>query len=185
MPATFLTSLLGWIVIFPAGQETRLVSVVLDRGESPVSALANLAEGRHSVLIVDQIDAVSEISGRTAPVKDILRELVRETRYYGDVKCLLVCRSFDLENDPQYRELEERHKATRIEIAPLPWEHAVVPILECVGVRTESLTESQRKLLSIPINLSIFMEIGDPAFGFTTGTELIQRLLEKKNPCAE
>ena len=155
-------------------------SVVLDRGESPVSALASLAEGSHSVLIVDQIDAVSEISGRTAPVKDILRELVRETRYYGDVKCLLVCRTFDLENDPQYRELEERHKATRIEIAPLPWEHAVAPILECVGVRTESLTESQRKLLSVPINLSIFMEIGDPAFGFTTGTELIQRLLEKK-----
>ena len=51
-------------------------SVVLARDESPVSALANLAKDRASVLIVDQIDAVSEISGRTGAIKDILLELV-------------------------------------------------------------------------------------------------------------
>ena len=34
--------------------------------------------------------------------------------------------------------------------------------------------------MSLPINLSVFIEIGDPTFGFTTGTELMQRLLEKK-----
>ena len=158
----------------------RVGSVVLDRDESPVSALANLAEDSASVLIVDQIDAVSEVSGRTGAVKDILLELVRETRYYGGVRCLLVCRSFDLENDPQYREMEREHQAKRVQVLPLSWERDVVPILDGAGVPTEGLTESQRKLLSLPINLSVFMEIGDPAFSFTTGTELMQRLLEKK-----
>ena len=155
-------------------------SVVLGRDESPISALANLAEENASVLIVDQIDAVSEISGRTGAVKDILLELVRETQYYGDVRCLLVCRSFDLENDPQYREMEREHQAKRVQVLPLSWERDVVPILDGAGVSTEGLTQSQRKLLSLPINLSVFMEIGDPAFSFTTGTELMQRLLEKK-----
>ena len=155
-------------------------SVVLGRDESPVSALANLAGDSVSFLIVDQIDAVSEISGRTGAVKDVLRELVRETRHYGDGRCLLVCRSFDLENDPQYRELEREHQAKRVQVPPLSWEHDVAPILERAGVETEGLTEGQRRLLSLPLNLSVFMEIGDPELCFTSSTELMQRLLEKK-----
>ena len=155
-------------------------SVVLARDESPVSALANLAKDRASVLIVDQIDAVSEISGRTGAIKDILLELVRETLYYGDVRCLLVCRSFDLENDPQYRELEQIYKAKQVQVGLLSWGNDVTPILEHAGVETEGLAEGQRRLLSLPLNLSVFMEIGDPAFSFTTGTELMQRLLDKK-----
>ena len=155
-------------------------SAVLDRDESPVSALASLAEDGVSVLIVDQIDAVSEISGRIGAVKDVLHELVRETRYYGDVRCLLVCRSFDLENDSQYRNLEREHQAKQVQVPPLLWERDVVPILEHAGIATEGLTEGQRKLLSLPINLSVFFEIDDPAFDFNTGTELMQRLLKKK-----
>ena len=155
-------------------------SDVLGRYESPVSALTNLAKDSPSILIVDQIDAVSEISGRAGAVKGILLELVRETRYYGNVRCLLVCRSFDLENDPHYREMEREHQAKRVQVPPLSWAHAVAPILDSAGVPTESLTESQRNLLSLPLNLSVFMDIGDPTFDFTTGTELMQRLLEKK-----
>ena len=155
-------------------------SVVLDRDESPVSTLANLGEDAAAVLIVDQIDAVSEVSGRTGAVKDVLRELVRETRHYGYVRCLLVCRSFDLENDPQYREMERENLAKRVPVPPLSWVHDVAPILEHAGVATEGLTEGQRSLLSLPINLSVFLEIGDPTFSFTTGTTLMQRLLEKK-----
>ena len=119
----------------------------MDRDESLVSALTTLAEESASVLIVDQIDAVSEISGRNNAVKDILRELVRETQHYGNVRCLLVCRSFDLENDPQYRELEREHQAKRVQVQPLSWEHDVAPILERAGVSTEGFTEGQRRLL--------------------------------------
>ncbi len=156
-------------------------SVVLDREESPVSALENLAEGSTCVLIVDQIDSVSEVSGRTGAVKDILFELVRETKYYGqDVKCLLVCRSFDLENDPQYRELEREHQAKQVPMEPLSWEDDVAPILERAGVATEGLTEGQRKLLSLLINLSVFLEIDEPDFDVTTSTALMERLLDKK-----
>ena len=155
-------------------------SVVLGCEESPISTLANLGEDDAAVLIVDQVDAVSEISGRTGAIKDVLRELVQETRHYGQVRCLLVCRSFDLENDPQYRELERENLAKRVTVPTLSWGQDVAPILEHAGVTTDGLTEGQRRLLSLPINLSVFLEIGDPTFGFTTGTALMKRLLEKK-----
>ncbi len=155
---------------------TRLLGV----DESPVSVLENMASGKRSVLIADQIDAVSEISGRTGAVKDALFELVRETRLYGDVRCLLVCRSFDLENDPQYRALEEGEKAQRISVPRLSWERDVAPLLEDAGAETEKLTKSQRNLLCLPLNLAVFLEIGDPTFDFATGTALMKKLLDKK-----
>ena len=156
-------------------------NVLFDRPESPISALANLANDGPSVLIIDQIDAISEISGRTGAVKDVLFELVQETQHYGAVRCLLVCRRFDLENDPQYRDLEERHKASRVHVPPLSWEHDVAPVLKRAGVKTEYLTEGQQRLLTLPINLSLFLEIGEPDLGFTAGTALIQTVLEKKD----
>ena len=155
---------------------TRLLGV----DESPVSVLENMASGERSVLVADQIDAVSEISGRTGAVKDALFELVRETRLYGDVRCLLVCRSFDLENDRQYRALEEREKAQRISVPRLSWERDVAPLLEDAGAETEKLTESQRNLLCLLVNLAVFLEIDDPTFDFATGTALMQKLLYKK-----
>ena len=153
---------------------------LLDRDESPVSVLAGLAPDSPSVLIVDQIDAVSEISGRTGAVKDVLFELIRETRHYGDVRCLLVCRDFDLENDPQYRDLEQRDKAERVRLPLLSWENDVAPLLKNVGIPVDGIPDSQRELLLLPLNLSIFLEIDDPAFNFSSGTALMERLLEKK-----
>ena len=155
-------------------------SVLLNRDESPVSALANLAQDGRAVLIIDQLDAVSETSGRTGAVKDILFELVRETQHYGDARCLLVCRDFDLENDPQYRELERDQKAVRVQVQPMSWERELMPALEQAGIAAERLTAGQRDLLALPLNLAVFLEIDDLTFNFTTGTALMQKLFEKK-----
>ena len=156
---------------------------LLGRDESPVSVLASLAPSSPSVLIVDQIDAISEISGRTGAVKEALFELIRETRHYGDVRCLLVCRDFDLENDPQYRDLEQRDKAERVPLPLLSWENDVAPLLKSVEVPVDSIPDGQRELLILPLNLSIFLEIleiDNPVFNFSSGTALMERLLEKK-----
>lgn len=155
-------------------------SVVLRREESLVSALERLSEDETSVLIIDQIDAVSDVSGRTGAIKDILFELVRESRLYGKVRCLLVCRSFDLQNDPQYRELERKHQAMRVEVKRLLWDDDVAPILTLNKVSAERFTKSERDLLCLPLNLAVFLEIGDPNIGFSTGTSLMEELLKKK-----
>ena len=46
--------------------------------------------------------------------------------------------------------------------------------------RRRALPKASGDYCPFPLNLSVFMEIGDPAFSFTTGTELMQRLLDKK-----
>ena len=157
-----------------------LSTAVLNRDESHVSALENLSNGKTSVLIIDQIDAVSEVSGRTGAIKDVMFELVRESQDYGDVRCLLVCRSFDLENDPQYRELEEEHQAERVSVKRFTWVDDVAPILTRNGFSDERFTKSERDLLCLPLNLAVFLEIGDPNFDFSTGTALMEGLLKKK-----
>lgn len=157
-----------------------LSTAVLERDESPVSVIVNLSEGKTPVLIVDQIDAVSEVSGRSGTIKDILFNLIRETQHYGDVRCLLVCRSFDLENDPQFRELEEENQAERISVKRLAWVDGVAPILTHNGVSAERFTESEKQLLCLPLNLAVFLEIDDPNFDFSTGTALMEGLLKKK-----
>ena len=102
-----------------AQSKSQIGSVLLDREDSPVSALANLAQDGPGILIVDQIDAVSETSGRTGAIKDTLFALVREAQRYADIRCLLVCRTFDFENDPQYRHLKKEHQATIIDVPRL------------------------------------------------------------------
>ena len=155
-------------------------NAVLNRDESPVSVLANLAEDKTSVLIIDQIDAVSEVSGRNSAIKDILFDLVKEAQLYADVRCTLVCRSFDLENDHRYRDFEQQDEAIRVQVPRLSWERDVVPVFRHAGIAAESFTDSQKELLTLPINLSIFLEIGKTDLSFTTRTELFQKLVEKK-----
>ncbi len=155
-------------------------NAVLSRYESPVSVLANLAGNNAAILIIDQIDAVSEVSGRTGAIKDILFDLVEESQVYADVRCILVCRTFDLENDHRYRDFEQQDEAIRMQVPRLSWERDVVPVLRHGGIAAESFTDSQQELLSLPINLSIFLEIGSTDFSFTTRTELFQELVKKK-----
>ena len=132
-------------------------------------------------MIVDQIDAVSEISGRTGTVKDILRRigsgnpLLRERQMSSGV--------------PQLRSGER---------SPIPRAGTRTPSEAGAGAglyhgnmtwhRSSNVPESQRRALQkasgdycpFPSIFPSFIEIGDPTFDFTTGTELMQRLLEKK-----
>lgn len=76
--------------------------------------------------------------------------------------------------------LEQQQKTERIKVPYLTWEREVVPILKHADINPEDFTESQKNLLTLPINLAVFLEIGDSTFGFNTGTALMQKLLEKK-----
>ena len=72
----------------------------LDLEESPALVLAAAAEaaGRPSVLIVDQLDAVSIMSGRSSDALDIVERLLQEARgarVRAVLHTVVVCRAFD------------------------------------------------------------------------------------------
>ena len=82
----------------------------LDLEESPVLVLAAAVEaaGRPGVLIVDQLDAASAMSGRSAAAFDLVERLIEEARGTSariTIHTVVVCRSFDWKNDPRLRRL--------------------------------------------------------------------------------
>ncbi|MGH3568601.1 MAG: AAA family ATPase [Pseudonocardia sp.] len=86
---------------------------------SPVTALATVAGDRNCVLIVDQVDAVSLASGRMPDNFDSVANLVREASAFPNMRVILACRKFDVENDYRIRELVSDKRCARVEVADL------------------------------------------------------------------
>ena len=150
------------------------------RQEGPVSTLKGTFPTTRSTLIIDQVDAVSEVSGRDGQVKEVLFRLIGDAHNFGGVKIVVVCRTFDLDNDPRLRSLKEVNRTKTIDVPLLDWKADVEPLLKEKGVDVASFTEPQRQLLRLPINLAIFLEINDPEFSFHSRSSLHEKLIEKK-----
>ena len=150
----------------------------LDQDQSPVSVIANVASDQTAVLIVDQVDAVSESSGRNPATKELLIELVDECGKYNKVRCLLVCRSYDYRHDPQFQKLATKNKFTHIEVEKLDWKVQVLPILKKIGINLDSLSDKQNKLFKNTLNLYLFSQLKKDNQNITNQNDLFQRLLD-------
>ena len=158
----------------------------LDLEESPVLVLAAAAEatGRSGVLIVDQLDAVSSMSGRSSEAFDLVERLLHEargTRSRATIHTVVVCRTFDWKNDSRLRQLMPDSHA-QVDVAEFSVDE-VKTILADAGFNPALFRERQLEVLRLPQNLSLFIEAGfdvssTPAFG--TATELFGRYWDKK-----
>lgn len=153
---------------------------LVGRNESPVSTLKGLEPERISVLIVDQLDAVSEVSGRTGAVKEAVLRMVNHARDFGAVRVVLVCRSFDLDSDPRLKALKEADGVEHIAVPQLGWNSEVAPFLADKGIAIDRLLPSQKELLCLPLNLAIFLEIDGDGQSFMSRNDLFKKLLERK-----
>ena len=157
--------------------------------ESPVLVLAAAAEAarRPGVLIVDQLDAVSTMSGRSSEAFDLVERLIQEARGMrarATIHTVVVCRAFDWKHDSRLRGL-------------LPKEHVQVDVTEFGSDEVKELLKQtgfnptlfkprQLELLRLPQNLTLFLEAGfDPtrAPAFRTATKLFDEYWNKKR-CA-
>ena len=158
--------------------------------ESPVLVLAGAAEaaGRPGVLIVDQLDAVSTMSGRSSGAFDLVEQLLQEargTRSRAVIHTTVVCRAFDWENDSRLRQLMPDCHA-QIEVIQFAVEE-VTKILANAGFDPALFRERQLELLRLPQNLSLFLEAGfddSQAPAFNTATELLDRYWIKRRQAA-
>ena len=159
--------------------------------ESPVRVLAAAAEtaGQPGVLIVDQLDAVSTMSGRSSAAFDLVERLIEEARGMGartTIHTVVVCRSFDWKNDPRLRKLlPEDHD--RIDVTEFQSDE-VKTILTRAGFDPALFRARQLELLRLPQNLSLFLDAGfDPAVApaFQTATRLFDQYWENKRSTVE
>ena len=135
----------------------------LNLEESPVLVLAAAAEaaGCPGVLIVDQLDAVSTMSGRSSNAFDLVERLfheVRGTRSRATIHTIVVCRAFDWENDSRLRQLMPDSHA-QVEVTEFTIDE-VKTILAGAGFDPALFRTRQLELLRLPQNLSLFLEAG-------------------------
>ena len=97
--------------------------------ESPIATLKALCAEQPSVLIIDQVDAVSEASGRNGAVKHAVLQMVDEVRCVDTVRLVIVCRTFDLQSDDRLKGLRTNAGIREIGVPLLSWEGAVEPFL--------------------------------------------------------
>jgi hypothetical protein len=140
----------------PTQRPAEIGRQLLGREKSPVAILAGLAAGGDCLLVIEQLDAVSVVSGRRPEVFDAVASLVREARAHANMRLLLVCRAFDLENDARLRDLREQEKtrATTISVGPLDQEQ-VKQVVAHLDLPPEQFTPSQIELLRLPLHLAL------------------------------
>ncbi len=152
--------------------------------ESPALVLAAAAAGRKAVLVIDQLDAVSTASGRNSDLLYAVEEILAEARGLGvrsELHVVLVCRSFDWENDHRLRRMlsEKDRKVDAHEFSA----EEVKAVLLAEGYRAELFQSRQLDLLRHPQNLSLFLDAGfeaAKASPFRTAKDLFDHYWDNK-----
>lgn len=151
--------------------------------DSPAICLHALAGSRAAILILDQLDALrwtSAHSSEAFPIcQDIIRQAMQLDRNLLVVAC---CRTFDLEHDPQIKKWEKDQVFSRkIAVEPLP-EPAIRGFVEQAGVRFETLSPREKRLLANVQNLAMWSEIvsSGKTPRFSTVTELSRHFWESR-----
>ena len=158
---------------------TRQLGEQLDLPASPAVVLAGIADNAPSVLVVDQLDAISLVSGRNPRLWEVFAELLNEVQSYPHMKMILACRDFDLNNDHCLRRLADSQSGfTKHTLEKLD-KTDILESLRKAGQAQFNSTEQQFEILGIPFHLLLFLQ-GDPTRRFNTVGELYDRFWRRK-----
>lgn len=128
---------------------------------SPALVLSGVARGRPSVLVIDQLDALSTASGRNPRLWDAFQDLLFELQHLKSIRLILACRTYDLANDDRLRTLVDKHSPNPpIKLEPLPTE-LVRSLLTEAGAPLSKFYPRHIEFLRTPLHLNVFLR-GDP-----------------------
>lgn len=124
---------------------------------SPALVLGQVAKDKLSVLLIDQLDSVSLASGRHSEFYDCIEEIMTQAQQYPQMRLVIGCRLFDLENDSRIQKLVKNKETQKVKVCSL--QPAMVrQVIERSGFDARTLTERQLSLLSLPLHLYLFLE---------------------------
>ncbi|MDX2039414.1 MAG: hypothetical protein SFX72_22400 [Isosphaeraceae bacterium] len=144
---------------------------------SPAGCLAAVAGGGPGVLVLDQVDAIRWTAAHSAHAWDTCERTVEEVLRHSNLRVVVVCRSFDLNDDPRIKAWKEQSKAHVFEVGPLDNE-TVETVVTSSGVAPSTLDAAQRAVLRSPQGLYLWLALreGDsPPPAFRTMTDLMRR----------
>ena len=151
---------------------------------SPARVLAAVAQGRHCVLVIDQLDAISLASGRNTSFYDCIYEILLQAQAFDNMRILLACRKFDLENDGRLRQLAGADGiAETVTVSPLS-EGTVREVVTGLGINASLLNGRQLHLLSVPLHLKLLTDLAHDAevraLNFESAQDLYSRYWQYK-----
>ena len=180
----------GWPLLTMRVDRLKVSRTPTELGQSlglpalPVSVLAAMAKGQECLLVLDQMDAISQASGRNPEFFDCIAALMEQAQSHPNMKVLAACRKFDIDNDPRLRALTAGDgiaKEIRLEQFD---ETTVRAVIAKMGVDSNNLSARQITLLSLPIHLRLLEETLEksdaPSLGFQTSTDLYGRFWDQK-----
>jgi hypothetical protein len=136
----------------------------------PRDAIRALAEREPVVLLIDQLDAVSELLDRQSGRLNVLLNVIHSLAGTRGVHIIATSREFEYRHDVRLTSIE----AERMTLQPPAWEQ-IVPLLEQAGHSPYSMAEPLRELLRTPLHLKLFLDVAAPGDVF----ESLQALLEQ------
>jgi hypothetical protein len=143
---------------------------------SPVAVLGAVAGDRPSLLVVDQLDAVSLASGRLRGLWEPTWAMLQQARAHPGMRALVACRQFDLDNDPRLRTLTESGRLLEtVAVGPLTAEQ-IDDALVAIGFAPGRLSAGQRRLVELPLHLKLLEPLARAGgqLDFTTVTGLFE-----------
>jgi len=144
---------------------------------SPTRVLGALAAGDPAVIVIDQLDAVSQVSGRDPQYYTCVETMLRDVDAFPNLRVLLACRDFDLDNDPRLRLLRQRADTTIVQLEGFNNDQ-VDFVLNELGLRRDQFTQRQQNLLSNPLHLQLLASA--PSSSFAGVQDLYQGAWESK-----
>ena len=151
----------------------------LDLPESPAVVLAGIADNAVSVLVVDQLDAMSLVSGRHPDMWMAFNDLCNDVQSYPHMKMILACRDFDLEHDHRLRPLAELDSSfSKYTLGKLS-KGEIMGSLTGAGIGDFEPSERQLDILGVPFHLLLFLQ-GQPGMGFGSVGQLYSAYWERK-----
>lgn len=117
-----------------------------------VRALELVAAQRKTVLLIDQLDALSELIDLRTGRLSALITLIRRAAEISNLHIVCSCRSFERRYDARLSRID----AEEVQLAPLPWP-AVSEILRSRGLNADAWPEEFRDMLCYPQCLKLFL----------------------------
>jgi hypothetical protein len=148
---------------------------------SPVQVLASIAKEQDCLLIVDQLDVISQASGRSVQFFERIEDLLRQAQNYPNLKIIFGCRRFDIEYDPNLKKLVKNNNEIMVQLLS---KEAIIPILHSLKIDASRLSHKQWSLLALPLHLGLLAEvvedIQEPALSFESANELFDLYWQRK-----
>lgn len=149
----------------------------IDFGGSPARVISRARATGTGVLVVDQADSASTLSGRGTAIRAALQDLLEQARASIGLRIIIACRSEDLKFDHQLRTVvglaaeksdAENSQCVEIVVGDLT-EADVRSALTTLGLSVSNLDPKLSSLLLSPLNLALFVSLYED--GTQTGTD--------------